>query len=108
MPVCLEMPLVSEQYQFGGMPDYLGYINGDLVLADYKTGGIYRESTIQTCAYRQLLIENGYEPAGKIVILGIPRTEDEKFQEITYTSFEVGWEAFLCLRRLYDLLKVIK
>ena len=106
--ICIETPLVSERHQFGGTPDYLGWIDGLLVLGDYKTGGIWREAYIQTCAYRELLIENGYETPEKIIILGIPRSEDEKFQEILYTSFYAGWEAFLCLSRLNELLKIIK
>ena len=85
-----------------------GMINGELVLADYKTGFVGKEAYIQTCAYRELLIENGYSPATKIIILGIPRTEDEKFQEVTYTNFDTGWEMFKHLRACYDLLKQIK
>lgn len=107
-PLLLETPLVSESYQFGGTPDFLGFIDKTLVLADYKTGGIWREAYFQTCAYRQLAIDNGYPPADKILILGIPRTEDEKFQEVTYTSFDKGWEVFVYLLKVYSLLKEIK
>ena len=107
-PVCVETPLVSELHQFGGSPDYLGMINGELILADYKTGFVGKEAYIQTCAYRELLIENGYPPASKIIILGIPRTEDEKFQEIIYTSFDVGWGYFKSLKACYDWDKKIK
>ena len=107
-PVCVETPLVSEAYQFGGSPDYLGMINGDLVLADYKTGFVGKEAYIQTCAYRELLIENGYEPASKILILGIPRTEDEKFQEVSYTNFDTGWEIFKHLAATHRLLKEVE
>lgn len=107
-PVCIETPLVSEVYQFGGSPDYLGMINGDLVLADYKTGFVGKEAYIQTCAYRELLIENGYPPATKILILGIPRTEDEKFTEVSYTSFDTGWQIFQHLLGVYRLLKEVK
>ena len=107
-PILIEAPLISEQYQFGGTLDFLGLIDKTLILGDYKTGGIWREAYIQTCAYRQLAIENNYPPADKILILSIPRTEDEKFQEVSYTSFDNGFEAFLHLRRLYDILKDMK
>ncbi len=107
-PILIETPMVSEQYQFGGMPDFLGYIDGILTLADYKTGGIWREAYIQTCAYRQLAIENGYPPTEKILILGIPRTEDEKFQEVNYRAFDKGWQIFYNLRQVYELLKEVK
>jgi len=107
-PIIIEEPMVSERYQFGGTPDFLGEINGIMTLADYKTGGIWREAYFQTCAYRQLTIENGYPPADKILILGFPRTEDEKFQEVTYTSLDKGWEVFVYLLKVYDLLRGIK
>ncbi len=107
-PILIETPLVSEQYQFGGTPDFLGYIDGIMTLADYKTGGIWREAYFQTCAYRQLTIENSYPPIDKILILGIPRTPEEKFQEVTYASFDKGWEIFYALRQLYEMLKVVK
>ena len=107
-PVIIETPMVSETYQFGGTPDFLGEIDGVMTLADYKTGGIWREAYFQTCAYIQLAIENGYPSVRRILILGIPRTEDEKFQEVTYTSFDKGWEVFVYLLKVYNLLKEIK
>ena len=106
-PLLIETPLVSEIWQFGGTPDFLGLIDNTLILADYKTGGIWREAYIQTCAYRQLAIENNYPAANRILILGIPRTEDEKFQEVTYTRFDNGWNCFVLLRQLYDALKEV-
>lgn len=107
-PIMIEKPLISEKYQYGGTPDYYGKVDNYIDLDDYKTGGIYRESYIQTCGYVQLIIENGYTPPDRIVILGIPRTPDEKFQEVIYTNFDVGIKAFLLLRELYDSLKEIK
>lgn len=107
-PILIETPLVSDTYQFGGTLDYYGRVNDEICLVDYKTGGIYKEAYIQTSAYVGLIVEQGHPIPGKIIILGIPRTTDEKFQEVTYASHEKGWEAFLCLRKLYDLLKDIK
>ena len=107
-PYLIETPLVSELFQYGGTPDFLGEVNGILKLVDLKTGYVGKEAYIQTCAYRELLIENGYPPAGRILILGIPRTEDEKFVEIPYTDFENGWQYFKYLRQCYDLEKLIK
>jgi len=107
-PVLLETPLVSEMYQYGGTPDFLGYLNGDIVLMDYKTGGIFREAYIQACSYRHLLYENEYPVTDKAIILGIPRTEDEDFKEVTYTNFDAGWEIFKRLNEVYQLLKEVK
>lgn len=107
-PVILETPMVSEQYQFGGTPDYLGCIDKVMVLADYKTGGIYKEHFIQCCGYRQLAIENGYPAADKILILGLPRNSEEKFQEVSYKAFDIGWQIFYNLRQVYELLKEVR
>ena len=107
-PILLETPLVSEQYQYGGTPDFLGYLDGDIVLMDYKTGGIFREAYIQACSYRHLLYENEYPVTDKAIILGIPRTEDEDFKEVTYTNFDTGWEIFKRLNDVYQLLKEVK
>jgi len=107
-PIHVEQPLVSEKYQFGGTFDFLGWIDGVMTLGDYKTGGIWKEAYIQTCAYRQLLIEAMFPIPDKILILGIPRTPDEKFQEVIYIEFNKGWELFKHLRAAYGLLKEIK
>ena len=107
-PILLETPLISEAFQYGGTLDYFGEVDGKLTLVDYKTGFVGKECYIQTCAYRELLIENGYPPAEKILILGIPRTEDERFTETPYTNFENGWQYFKLLRQCYDLEKLIK
>lgn len=107
-PYVIETPLVSEEFQFGGTTDFYGTIDGENTILDYKTGGVYKEAYIQTCAYRQLLIENGHPLPSKITILGIPRTDDEKFQEITYTDFTTGWETFKHLLLAYNYLKEMK
>jgi len=62
-----EVALFSEKYQYGGTIDYLGMIDDSYVVGDYKTGFVGVEAYIQTCAYRQLAIENGYPVPQKII-----------------------------------------
>jgi len=107
-PMVVETPLVSEEFQFGGTPDYYGLVDSDEAILDYKTGAVYVEAYIQTCAYHRLLVENGHEPPKKIIILGIPRTDDEKFQEVIYDKFETGWETFKHLLSVYNYMKEMK
>ena len=107
-PLLLETPLVSEEYQFGGTPDCLCMLDGEIALIDYKTGGIYKEAYYQTCAYRQLLVENERRVPNKIIILGIPRTPDESFKTEVYTEFDTGWEIFKHLLSIYYLQKETK
>jgi len=107
-PILLETPLVSESLRVGGTPDFYGYVDGELVLADYKTGGIYKEAFIQTCAYCRLLGDNDYQLPEKIIVLGIPRSENENFREEVYKNYDLGNEIFSHLRALYDLMKEVK
>lgn len=107
-PLLIETPLVSELFQYGGTPDFLGEVDDIVTLVDLKSGFIGKEAYIQTCTYRELAIENGYPPAERILILGIPRTEDEKLTETPYTDFENGWQYFKLLRQCYDLEKLIR
>ncbi len=107
-PILMETPLISEEFQYGGTLDYYGKVDSYLDLDDYKTGGIYRVAYIQTCGYIQLLTENGYTRPDRIVILGLPRTNNEKFQEVIYTNFDPGIKTFLLLRELCEKLKEIK
>lgn len=107
-PVVVETMLISEKYKFGGTPDYYGKVDGELCLIDYKSGFVGDEAYIQTCAYQALLAENNYPIPNKIIILRIPRGEDDKYEEIILTDYEPGWEMFLHLREAYELRKTIK
>ena len=97
----------------GVLGGFCGYFLGLWGLAvicpiAFIVGGIYQEGAIQTSSYRELLIENGYLPAEKIIILGLPRTDEETLQEVTFTNFEPCWEMFKHLREVYELQKRIK
>ena len=107
-PILVETPLVSELHKYGGTLDFYGDVDGIRYLMDYKTGGIYGESTIQACGYVGLLEDCGYPPPEKIIILGIPRDDTETFREVTVTNFEHGKTAFMSLLVLYEALKYIK
>ena len=106
-PILVEIPLVSEEYKFGGTPDIYGEINGTLELVDLKTGsGIYHEMIVQVSAYEKLLEEAGYR-VDAVRILNIPRTEDEAFMErgLGKQQREVAWEIFTNCLRNYQLKK---
>ena len=106
-PMLSERPLVSHTYQFGGTLDCFCKLDGVDTLLDWKTGGIYKEAVIQVSAYQQLLLEKGYL-ARHAIIVGIPRSPDESYKEITVTEFELGWEIFYHLLKLYQLIKRLK
>lgn len=100
-PVLLETPLVSEAFRYGGTPDNVCHFDErpSLSLIDHKTGGIYREHYWQLSGYSQLLLENNY-PIEDGLILGIPRTVDESFEEqwLDKDCLELGLNPFMnCL-----------
>ena len=99
-PILVEEPLVDAEHRFGGTPDFSGLVDGVKTLMDYKTGGVYQEAYIQACAYVHLLPTPKPE---RIIILGIPRTETEKFVAEEHTSYEKGWEIFRRLLEIYWL-----
>lgn len=107
-PILLEQPLISECHKFGGTPDFYGKVNGKLTLLDFKSGkGIYSEHSLQTCAYQLLLQENNYETE-QIIILNIPRSEDESFAVKIVTHWDICQKIFLNCLENYKLKKIIK
>ena len=114
-----EMGLVSEQHQYGGTPDAMGFDGdqpdmvavapgGAVVLIDWKTSNkVYGEMLIQLAAY-SILIE---ECLGKIVKgahLVRMSKENADFAHHYYGDLTREREAFLLMRKLYDHVKVIE
>ncbi len=83
-PVLVEVPLVSEDHRFGGTPDLVAVVDGQLELVDFKSGsGIYAEHLHQVCGgYKILVNEHNYNPV-RCRIVRIPRDESEAFEEHT-------------------------
>ena len=120
-PILMETPLVSEDFSFGGTPDFFGYIDGALTLMDFKTGkGVWPEHFYQLAAYRQLLEENGYlfgeNDTGilrlnlnRFLILNVQRSESEAYYEKLKTDVSACWMVFLDALNLYkDMQKAEK
>lgn len=105
-PVLLETPLVSEWYRYGGTPDCICHLDGkeELTLLDYKSGRIYKEHYWQIAAYAQLLIDTEYCP-NNAIILGIPRTVDDSFDEKIINDPSLGWHPFLAILGAYNSIK---
>ena len=54
-PVRLEEQLVSEEYGYGGTPDFYGTVDLCPTILDFKSSGIYDDQFIQLSAYKNLL-----------------------------------------------------
>jgi len=99
----IELPLVSEQYHFGGTIDWYGLIDGLPWLVDFKTTkGVFPEHEYQVSAYHKLLLEKGY-PVHGVRLLRIGRTEDEGFSDhiMPEKKLAMGWDVFMAARALY-------
>lgn len=104
----VETPLLSEMYRYGGTPDFLGYVNGELTLIDFKSSNaIYGDYYYQLSAYRQLEIEAGYN-VNKAHILRFSKENNAEFEDRMVTSFKKEFELFLHCLGIYNLLKDMK
>lgn len=104
-PIICEVPMVSDKLGYGGTVDCYCELDGKPVLLDFKTGkAIYEEYFVQTSAYRELLIENGY-PVEEVKILRVGRDETEGFEERSIKDTRKYFEIFLSLLNVYNLKK---
>ena len=105
-----EVPMISERWRFGGTPDCIAYVCGKLALLDWKTGsGVHDEQLIQLAAYKELWEENNpHEPIqGGFDLLRISKGE-AGFSHYHRDNLAGCFDAFLHLRKLYDLKAQLK
>jgi hypothetical protein len=102
-PIETETEYVSEEHRYGGRIDVYARVDGLLTLLDIKTGkGLYLEHLVQVAGgYRRLLVENGRE-VERVVLLNVPRTDDETFLALEVLDWQIYDAAFLTARRMYD------
>jgi len=92
----VETPLVSEICQFGGTPDYYvpmrkkGEKEWKWTLLDWKSGkDIYAEALVQVVGGYTLLLEEQSNIIDQVILLNIPKGEDDKFREIVINDVDV-------------------
>jgi len=105
-----EMPLVSEEYQFGGCPDAIGEINGELCLVDWKTSnGVYPDYLIQLAAYKQLWEENNPDRplTGGFHLCRFAKSHGD-FAHHYYPDLSEAWEQFKLFLKAYEIDKELK
>jgi hypothetical protein len=106
-----EMHLVSEDYRFGGTPDAVGRLKGQLALLDWKTSkAVYADYLIQLAAYEHLWNANrGEQITGGIHVCRFDKSTGG-FSHHWWPSeaLRPAWRAFQHLRALYDLQRQMK
>jgi len=115
--VAQEIQLVSEQYHFGGTPDAIGEIDGELCLVDWKTSNaVYADHLIQLAAYKHLIEEgqrmDNYKSMDMKLTGGFHLCRFSKahgdFAHHYYPRLDEAWEAFKHMRQLYRIDKTLK
>jgi hypothetical protein len=112
-----EIQLVSPEFRFGGTPDAIGEIDGEVVLLDWKTSSaIYPDYLIQLAAY-QHLVNDGYamatgKPMGIRVGSGVHLLRFAKnypdFNHHYYENLDDAWEQFKLYRQAYEIDKRLR
>lgn len=70
-PVAMETPVYSLTHHYAGTFDLLAYVNGQLVVIDWKSkngAGCYPEHRLQSIAYRRAIEEMGLPMPGGLVV----------------------------------------
>jgi hypothetical protein len=99
-----ELPVVSEQYQFGGTIDLLAKHGDDVILIDFKTSnGVYKEHLVQVAAYTEAYVET-FGDLKDVYILQLSKDSDS-FSEhyVSKEKINLCWEAFMYARYLHDI-----
>ncbi len=102
-----EIPAVHEDLCYGGTIDWVGRMNGDRCLVDFKTSSnVYPSHIIQLAAYRELYAHLYGERLGIAYILHMNK-QTGNYQLHAITDFDKYWETFTHLLRLQELYQEI-
>lgn len=104
-----EQTLVSEHHQYGGQID-IAAIQGKRAIIDIKTSNaVYEDHKIQIAAYSNLWNENyPGEPIEAWYILQLGKEGGFTYHSLPEKVIDAGWMAFILLRELHDLKKILK
>ena len=104
-----EMSLVSEKYNFGGTPDAIGEVNGELCLVDWKTSNkVYPDMMIQLAAYKLLVHEcTDYKLTGGFHLCRFSK-EHGDFTHHYWSELDEAWEQFKLFLKAYQIDKRLK
>jgi len=103
-----ERVLFSQRYLYSGTADFMGYIDDEYVVGDFKTSsGIYVDHLLQTAAYQLALEEElGDRVPARWLIRLDKKTGD--FHAERHARSKLHGEAFLALRELHRLMSKIE
>ena len=112
-----EIQLVCPKYKFGGTPDAVGNINGEIVLLDWRTSnGVYQDHIIQLAAYRHLINNGVRMDTGEPLELKVSNgahllrfaKEHPDFGHHYFGDLDNAWRQFVLFREAFDIDKELK
>lgn len=112
-----ELQLVSPEYRFGGTPDAIGEINGEVVLLDWKTSNsVYQDYLIQLAAYQHLINDGVLMDTGKALSIKVGAgahllrfaKEYPDFGHHYFGDLSEAWRQFQLFREAYEIDKTLK
>lgn len=106
-PYLVERPCYSRRYMITGTPDFIGLVDGEVTVLDYKsTKKIWPEVALQMAPYASMYLEeHGVEVKNRIAIRMDKVTGE--FESRTYgkDTFDPDMDTFLSAFKLYDRMK---
>jgi hypothetical protein len=105
VPLFTEVSLASDQHRYRGTIDYVGFVNGQLSIVDWKTSDrVYPEMLLQLAAYGNLWDENHPDEllTGGFHLLCVSK-ETASFSHHHFDALPGAMEAFLHLLALHEL-----
>jgi len=95
-----EVPIVHEDLLYGGTIDWVGKMNGERCMIDFKTSSnVYVDHYIQLCAYRELYHHKYGEMLDKAYLLHMDKQTGNHTLH-TLTNFDPYWKTFNLLLEL--------
>lgn len=110
VPIAVEVPLYSRILKICGREDFIGLVDGEFSVLDYKsTKFIYPEVALQMCPYGKMYEEEyGELPATRWGIRMDKLTGDFEDRRYKPETFEADWDTFLAVFKIYDRLKHLR
>lgn len=104
-PLMVERRVMSKQYWYAGTTDIFGYIDGELCVADFKTGkGVYLDYWLQTAAYQIALEEELGKQVAARWIIRLDKTTGA-VDPVRRPHSDMECEAFLELKRFDERMR---
>lgn len=109
-PLVIERPLYSRKLKITGTADFIGWVDGEMTVLDYKsTKQIWPEVALQMAPYAGMYTEEFGIPVKTRIAIRMDKytgvVEDRRYPADT---FDIDMETFMCTYKLYDRLKHLR